>query len=71
MYQLWSAVEWWGQGKFRLGHWSAAVTKGQRKHILAAGVGGVTVSIVAFQAVDPGSTPGQRILFCLIPVGVV
>ena len=23
-------------------------------------VGGVTVSIVAFQAVDPGSTPGQR-----------
>ena len=27
-------------------------------------VGGVTVSIVAFQAVDPGSTPGQRI-FCL------
>ncbi len=28
-------------------------------------VGGVTVSIVAFQAVDPGSTPGQRINFCL------
>ena len=26
-------------------------------------VGGVTVSIVAFQAVDPGSTPGQRIFF--------
>ena len=26
-------------------------------------VGGVTVSIVAFQAVDPGSTPGQRIIF--------
>ena len=26
-------------------------------------VGGVMVSIVAFQAVDPGSTPGQRILF--------
>ena len=26
-------------------------------------VGGVTVSIVAFQAVDPGSTPGQRIYF--------
>ena len=24
-------------------------------------VGGVTVSIVAFQAIDPGSTPGQRI----------
>ena len=26
-------------------------------------VGGVTVSIVAFQAIDPGSTPGQRSLF--------
>lgn len=25
------------------------------------GVGGVTVSMVAFQAVDPGSTPGRRI----------
>ena len=25
-----------------------------------AGVGGVMVSIVAFQAVDPGSIPGQR-----------
>ena len=24
------------------------------------GVGGVTVSMVAFQAVDPGSTPGRR-----------
>ena len=29
-------------------------------------VGGVTVSIVAFQAVDPGSTPGQRIIFHFI-----
>ena len=28
-------------------------------------VGGVTVSIVAFQAVDPGSTPGQRTFFFL------
>ena len=27
------------------------------------GVGGVMVSIVAFQAVDPGSIPGQRIAF--------
>ena len=26
-----------------------------------AGVGGVTVSMVAFQAVDPGSIPGRRI----------
>ena len=28
-------------------------------------VGGVTVSMVAFQAVDPGSTPGRRTLFLL------
>ena len=28
-----------------------------------AGVGGVMVSIVAFQAIDPGSIPGQRIIF--------
>ena len=26
----------------------------------ATEVGGVTVSMVAFQAVDPGSTPGRR-----------
>ncbi len=26
-------------------------------------VGGVMVSIVAFQAVDPGSIPGQRMCF--------
>ncbi len=26
-------------------------------------VGGVTVSMVAFQAVDPGSTPGRRTSF--------
>ena len=30
---------------------------------LQPSVGGVTVSIVAFQAIDPGSTPGQRIFF--------
>ena len=47
------------------------MTKGERKHTLAGGVGGVTVSIVAFQAVDPGSTPGQRIFFCPISVSVV
>ena len=29
------------------------------------GVGGVAVSIVAFQAVDPGSTPGRRMYFFL------
>ena len=45
------------------------MTKGQRKHIPVAGVGGVTVSIVAFQAVDPGLTPGQRILFLPYPSG--
>ena len=28
------------------------------------GVGGVKVSMVAFQAADPGSIPGWRILFC-------
>ena len=27
--------------------------------VLMTGVGGVTVSMVAFQAVDPGSTPGR------------
>ena len=31
-------------------------------HIQQEGVGGVMVSIVAFQAVDPGSIPGQRSL---------
>ena len=30
---------------------------------LSHSVGGVTVSMVAFQAVDPGSTPGRRIVF--------
>ena len=30
---------------------------------LASSVGGVTVSMVAFQAVDPGSTPGRRTSF--------
>ena len=36
---------------------------------ISEGVGGVTVSMVAFQAVDPGSIPGRRILVCfaLIP----
>ena len=35
-------------------------------------VGGVTVSMVAFQAADPGSTPGQRtclFFFCLVRLG--
>ena len=30
------------------------------KLIQCVSVGGVTVSMVAFQAVDPGSTPGRR-----------
>ncbi|CAM4567970.1 unnamed protein product [Leuciscus chuanchicus] len=30
----------------------------------SACVGGIVVSIAAFQAVDPGSIPGQRIAFC-------
>ncbi len=43
------------------------VTMTETRYIISisyqASVGGVTVSIVAFQAVDPGSTPGQRRLF--------
>ena len=31
---------------------------------LPVSVGGIMVSIAAFQAVDPGSIPGRRILFC-------
>ena len=31
--------------------------------LLVCSVSGVTVSMVAFQAVDPGSTPGRRTLF--------
>ena len=31
--------------------------------ILTMGVGGIMVSIAAFQAVDPGSIPGRRICF--------
>ncbi len=34
--------------------------------VCQVGVGGVTVSIVAFQAIDPGSTPGQRIFFFMM-----
>ena len=30
---------------------------------IATSVGGVMVSIVAFQAMDPGSIPGRRTLF--------
>jgi len=40
---------------------------GIKTHLLVLGiharVGGVMVSIAAFQAVDPGSIPGQRTFF--------
>ena len=36
----------------------------------ATSVGGVAVSIVAFQAVDPGSTPGRRMYFFCVCVHV-
>ena len=36
------------------------------KDVFSCGVGGIVVSIAAFQAVDPGSIPGRRnILFLL------
>ena len=35
---------------------------------MSLGVGGIMVSIAAFQAVDPGSIPGRRIFFQLRPV---
>ncbi len=38
---------------------------------LAAGVSGVAVSMVAFQAIDPGSTPGSRSLLFLIDAGSI
>ena len=34
---------------------------GHLLHSLSMGVGGIMVSIAAFQAVDPGSIPGRRI----------
>ena len=33
---------------------------------VSLGVGGIMVSIAAFQAVDPGSIPGRRITFLSI-----
>ena len=35
------------------------------KKCVSSSVGGVMVSIVAFQAMDPGSIPGRRTLFAL------
>ena len=32
-------------------------------HLATRGVGGIMVSIAAFQAVDPGSIPGRRNFF--------
>ena len=34
-----------------------------KEHHDPSSVGGIAVSIAAFQAVDPGSTPGHRKLF--------
>ena len=45
-------------------------TKCGSSHFLAiVGVAGVMVSIVAFQAVDPGSIPGPRTLFLGMKLG--
>ena len=35
-------------------------------HLATRGVGGIMVSIAAFQAVDPGSIPGRRSYFLLL-----
>ena len=35
-------------------------------YLCRTSVGGVTVSMVAFQAADPGSTPGQRTFLFLL-----
>ena len=37
-----------------------------RKAKASRSVGGIVVSIAAFQAVDPGSIPGRRINFCVL-----
>ena len=37
-----------------------------RKARASRSVGGIVVSIAAFQAVDPGSIPGRRINFCVL-----
>ena len=37
-----------------------------REHQCQQGVGGIMVSIAAFQAVDPGSIPGRRNIFVLL-----
>lgn len=59
-----SSASVWLRGSFDLhSSWNGSInlhcpcqTTGQCER----GVGGVTVSMVAFQAVDPGSTPGRR-----------
>ena len=38
--------------------------------VSAVGVGGVKVSIVAFQAIDPGSIPGRRTRFFSLRVAL-
>ena len=41
------------------------------KEVFSCGVGGIVVSIAAFQAVDPGSIPGRRnILFLSLQANI-
>ena len=42
---------------------SAAFILGPKKQEVELSVSGVAVSMVAFQAIDPGSTPGSRKYF--------
>ena len=58
---------------WRYNRWSFVVLLGQSTPCattLHASVGGVKVSIVAFQAIDPGSIPGWRTLFWGSPLAV-
>ena len=43
---------------------SLDLTSNVRKNCVS--VGGVMASMVAFQAVDPGSTPGRRKIHCIL-----
>ena len=39
--------------------------------VILVSVGGIMVSIAAFQAVDPGSIPGRRICFNFFPYAII
>ena len=62
--------KWWAASKAALGavrcQWCGGVVRAPSRR---CGVGGIVVSIAAFQAVDPGSIPGQRSVptFCQGP----